>query len=119
MMFDLLHDEAESLGGAANCQVQICASGVLRQLLEFSCASVFFFFVLYHKSNFSFLLLCFVTWRLQWLHDCCGLAHSLCEEPPALVLHCPSGFLHTPCPDGRLCGADEMLVCLLNAAQGL
>lgn len=61
MMFDLLHDEAESLGGAANCQVQICASGVLRQLLEFSCASVFLFFVLFcitkATSPFCFFVL--------------------------------------------------------------
>lgn len=94
MMFDLLHDEAESLGGAANCQVQICASGVLRQLLEFSlCVWAFFFFLFcITKATSPFLLLCVVT----WLRDCCGLAHSLCEEPPASVLRCPSGFLHTP-----------------------
>lgn len=61
MMFDLLHDEAESLGGAANCQVQICALGVLRQLLEFNCASVFFFVVFFcitkATSPFCFFVL--------------------------------------------------------------
>lgn len=54
VMFDLPHDEAESLGGAANCQVEICASGVLRQLLEFSCASVFLFCFVSQKQLLSF-----------------------------------------------------------------
>lgn len=70
--------------------------------MEFGCASVW-----YNKGNFSFLLLCFVTWTLQWLHDCCSLLHSLCQPSPAraaaerLHINVP-GCLHTPAWLGML-----------------